>query len=118
MISVLKDLPPGVVGFEVSGTVGAEDYRDVVIPAVERATASGEARFLTVIPDFHGMTGGALWQDLKLAFEHLRAVKRIAVVTDIEWMGHAVGLFGWLTPAELRIFPLEQRAAAIAWLTS
>jgi len=32
--------------------------------------------------------GGALWQDLKFGVEHIRAWKRIALVTDIEWMHH------------------------------
>jgi hypothetical protein len=118
MITLLSDMPAGVVGFEVSGTVRAEDYRDVVIPALELAAATGEVRFVTVIPEFQGMTGGAIAQDLKLAIEHLRAVKRMAVVTDIEWMRHLVDLFGWMTPPDLRVFPLAQCSEAIAWVTS
>ena len=65
VIRELSDLPPGVIGFEVTGALRAEDYRDVVLPALERAAAGGEVRFVTVIPEFHGMPGGALWQDLK-----------------------------------------------------
>jgi hypothetical protein len=116
MITVMSDMPTGVVGFEVRGTVRAEDYRDVVIPALERAAATGEVRFVTVIPEFQGMTGGALAQDLKVAAQYLRNVKRIAVVTDIEWMRHAVDLFGWMTPPEMEVFPLARRAEAIAWV--
>ena len=65
MIKELSNLPAGVVGFEATGTLKAEDYRDVVLPALEQALASGEVRFVIVIPEFHGMSGGALWQDLK-----------------------------------------------------
>jgi hypothetical protein len=32
--------------------------------------------------DFDGLTGGALWQDLKMGVEHLRGWKKIALVTD------------------------------------
>jgi hypothetical protein len=32
-----------------SGTLRAEDYRDVVLPALERAAAEGEIRFVVVI---------------------------------------------------------------------
>jgi hypothetical protein len=39
----------------------------------------------------------------------------IALVTDIEWMGHMTTLFGWMTPGEVRHFPLAQRDDAIAW---
>ena len=115
MIKELSDLPPGVVGFEVGGTLSAEDYRDVVLPVLQRAYASDEFRFVIVIPEFHGLTGGALWQDLKVGVEHLHAWKRIALVTDIEWMRHATTLFGWLTPGEVEVFPLAQREEAIAW---
>ena len=115
MIKDLTDLPPGVVGFEISGTVHADDYRDVVLPALQRAYASDEFRFVIVIPEFGGITGGALWQDLKVGVEHLHAWKRIALVTDIDWMRHATTLFGWLTPGEVKVFPLAQRDEAIAW---
>ena len=115
MIKELADLPPGVVGFEVGGTLRAEDYRDVVLPALQRAAETGDVRFLIVINDFGGMSGGALWQDLKMGVEHLRAWKRIALVTDIDWMRHMTALFGWMTPGEVKVFPLAQRDEAIAW---
>ena len=34
MISQLNGLPAGVIGFEASGKIAAEDYRDVVRPQV------------------------------------------------------------------------------------
>jgi SpoIIAA-like len=107
--------PPWWSGFEATGTLKAEDYRDVVLPALERAFASGEVRFVIVMPEFHGMTGGALWQDLKVGVEHIRAWKRIALVTDIDWMRHLTELFGWMTPGEVKVFPLARRGEAIAW---
>ena len=115
MIKELSDLPPGVVGFEVAGRLYAEDYRAVVLPVLQRAYASDEFRFVIVIPDFGGMTGGAVWQDLKVGFEHLHAWKRIALVTDIVWVRHMTQLFGWMTPGEVEVFPLAQREEAIAW---
>ena len=118
MIKELSDMPSGVIGFEASGKMRAEDYRDVVLPALERAAAAGEVRFVIVIPDFDGMSGGALWQDLKVGVEHWRAWKRIALVTDIEWMKHMTSLFGWMTPGEVKTFPLAQQGEAIEWVAS
>jgi hypothetical protein len=118
VIKELTGLPPGVIGFEATGTMRAEDYRDVILPALQRASAGGEVRFVVVIPEFHGMSGGALWQDLKVGIEHLRAWKRIALVTDIEWMNLMTTLFGWMTPGEVRHFPLAQRDEAISWAAS
>ena len=118
MIGELSDLPAGVIGFEASGRIRAEDYRDVVLPALERAAATGEVRFVIVMRDFDGMSGGAVWQDLKVGIEHLRSWKRIALVTDISWMEHITALFGWMTPGEVRHFPLAQRNEAIAWVAA
>ncbi|MEV4556803.1 STAS/SEC14 domain-containing protein [Kitasatospora sp. NPDC049285] len=116
MIKQLSDLPAGVVGFETGeGTLRAEDYRDVVLPAMEEAAAKGEIRFVIVIPEFDGLSGGALWQDLKVGVEHLRSWKRIALVTDIAWMTHLTSLFGWMSPGETRVFPLARRTEAITW---
>jgi hypothetical protein len=118
MIKELGGLPAGVIGFEAAGKLRAEDYRDVVLPALERAAKSGEVRFLIVMPEFHGMSGGAVWQDLKVGIEHLRAWKRIAVVTDIEWITHLTSLFGWMTPGEVRTFSLSDRDQAVAWVAT
>jgi hypothetical protein len=115
MITELSGLPAGVIGFETSGTLHAEDYRDVLLPAVERAATAGEVRVVIVIGSFDGMTPSALWQDLKMGVEHLRMYKRIALVTDIEWMIHLTAMFGWMTPGQLKHFPLAERADAIAW---
>ena len=115
MFEELSDLPAGVIGFEVSGRIRAEDYRDVVLPTLERAAASGEVRFVIVMRDFDGMSGGAVWQDLKVGIEHFRAWKRIALVTDITWMRDLTSLFGWMTPGETRTFALAQRDEAIEW---
>ena len=118
MIKEMSDMPAGVIGFEASGKMRAEDYRDVVLPALERAAAAGEVRFVIVMTDFEGMSGGALWQDLKVGVEHFRAWKRIALVTDIEWMKQMTSLFGWMTPGEVKTFSLAQRDEAIEWAAS
>lgn len=118
MITVLNDMPPGVIGFEASGKLRAEDYRDVVLPALDRAGETGDIRFLIVMRDFDGISGGALWQDLKVGVHHLRAWKRVALVTDVEWMTHLTAVFGWMTPGETKTFSLAQQAEAVQWVAS
>ena len=118
MITELADLPEGVIGSEASGTLRAEDYRDVLLPLVERAAQGSDIRCLIVIPKLDGVSGGALWQDMKMGSHNLRAWKRTALVTDIEWLKNAASLFGWLTPGEFRHFPLAERDAAVAWAAS
>jgi hypothetical protein len=118
MIEILNEVPPGVIGFEVSGKVRAEDFRDVVLPAFEMAAKSGEYRAVIVIPQFDGMSGSALWQDLKIGIPHLRGWKRIALVTDIDWVIHLTQLFGWMTPGDVKVFPVTERFQAIEWVSA
>lgn len=118
MITELEGLPSGVIGFEASGTLRAEEYRDVLLPALERAAKEGDIRFVIVIPDFKGMSGGAVWEDLKVGFGHLRSWRRIALVTDIEWMTHLTSIFGWMTPGDTKVFRLAEREQALAWVAA
>ena len=116
MITELEEVPAGVIGFEVSGKLQAEDYRDVLLPAIERVASNGEVRVVIVIREFDGLSAGALWEDLKMGVEHLRAWKRIALVTDIEWMSHMAAMFGWMTPGEMKHFPLAEQSSAFDWV--
>ena len=118
MIKRMVNMPEGVIGFKAAGTLKAEDYREVVLPAIEEAAATGEVRFVIVIPEFAGFTPGALWQDLKVGVKHFGAWKKIALVTDVEWMSQLTALFGWMTPGDVKCFSLAGQAAAIDWVSS
>jgi hypothetical protein len=41
----------------------------------------------------------------------------MALVSDIDWIRHAMGLFGWMVPGEARLFPLNELNAAKSWLS-
>jgi len=116
MLETIAGLPAGVLGFQANGELHADDYRDVLLPAIEAAIQRGEKlRIVLVFERFDGLSGGAMWQDLKMGVGHLTQWERIALVTDIDWMTHLTALFGWMTPGELKHFPLAERDAAIAW---
>ena len=116
MLQPLTDLPPGVIGFEGIGELHAEDYTKVLLPALRAATEAGDdLRVVLVFESWGGLSSGALWEDLQLGIEHLTRWKRIALVTDVDWMVHVTKLFGWMTPGEMKHFPLAERAAAGEW---
>ena len=116
MLKRLEGLPINVIGFQAEGEIQEADYRDTLLPAVRDVWDRGEdVRIVLVFPRWDGMSSGAGWQDLKMGFEHLRRWKRIALVTDLDWMITVTSLFGWMTPGQLRRFPLAEREAAIAW---
>jgi len=116
MLEAIADLPEGVIGFEGTGKIEAADYTGALMPAVRRLWQEGkDVRIVLVFERWDGMTSGATWEDLKVGVEHLRRWKRIALVTDLDWMITVTSLFGWMTPGELKRFPVAQRDEAIAW---
>lgn len=116
MLEPIDDLPPGVVGFEAVGEVHSVDYANVLRPALDKAAAEGGIRIVYVLGErFEGYSSGATWQDSKLAFEHHKAWRRAAIVTDVDWLRHLSAVFGWMVPGDFKLFHLAERDAAIEW---
>jgi stage II sporulation SpoAA-like protein len=62
------------------------------------------------------MEPGAMWEDFKIGIEHLSRWERVAVVSDVDWIKHAVNAFRFLMPGEGRIFATSETAAAREWI--
>jgi hypothetical protein len=118
MFEPIEGLGDRVVAVRGVGTVTADDYRTVLAPAVERATAGGgHARLLLELgAGFQGYDPGAMLADTSLGITHLGSIERIAIVTDEGWIRRAISLFGALVPAEIRLFPTTDAAAARDWI--
>ncbi len=111
------DTPDNVLAFRAVGKIEASDYETVLEPAIEQMiTDHDDVRFVYVIgDDFDGYTAAAAWEDAKLGVSHVSKWKRIAVVTNHDWMRHAVGMFGWMVPGEVRTFAVDEESKAIDW---
>ena len=120
MIQLIEGAPEGVLAFEAVGEVDAQDYEDVLKPAVEESLAGGaRLRFVFEIgSEFDRYTAGAEWHDMTLGFAHLTDWQRCAVVTDHDWVRHAVKAFGWLMGGRLRVFDIDELKAALEWAAS
>jgi SpoIIAA-like len=110
-------MPEGVLGFEASGKLTAEDYTSVLAPALESALEdNGKIRVVLVFSgEFGGLQPGAIWQDLRLGIRDWTVWERIALVTDHAWMRDALRIFAWAVPGEVKAFPTTARADAVAW---
>jgi SpoIIAA-like len=108
MIDIETGEKPNVIVAKASGTVTADDYASILIPAIEQASAAGEKlRFLFVLgPGFDGYEGAAALDD-----------ERIGLVTDHEAYRGLAKAFGFLMPGEVRVFTLAGRADAEDWIT-
>jgi len=119
MIEVIADLPDRVLGFRASGDVTADDYKNVLVPAIEEKLASHKkVRLLYVIgEEFEAYTGGAAWEDAKVGMKHLTSFERVAVVTDVEWIENVIKAFGFVMPGEARVFGGGDLEAAREWIS-
>ena len=118
MIELLPEPAGKVVSLRASGEVSAEDYEQVVIPAVETALAQhGKVRVLYQLSsEFTGFTAGAMWDDMKLGLGHFHQWDKVAVVTDVEWVANAMRLFAFAMPCPVKVFGNAQFDAAAQWI--
>jgi SpoIIAA-like len=122
MIELLSDMPEGVTGIRVSGRLRGDELCEVK-PTMQELLKTGEIRIVEVIAsDYEGFGPGGLVEDLKLGFgtvlPHHSAFKRIAVVSDKEWVAHTLHALAWMVPGELAVFGLDELERAKEWAAS
>ena len=119
MIELLPDMPEGVTGIRVWGRLRGDELRDLK-PSIEELLNTGEIRIVEVIaPDYEGFGPGGFVEDLKLGLgtvlPHHSAFKRIAIVSDKDWVAHVLHALAWMIPGELAVFGLDELERAKEW---
>lgn len=119
-VEVLEGLPDDVIGISVRGVIGAQDYDETIRPLIEeRLGRHSQIGFLYRIgPEFTSFTPGAVWSDTRVGVMHLTAFRKIAVVSDIDWIRHATRAFAPLIPGEVHVFADSEMDEARAWITA
>lgn len=119
MITKLPESSGTTVGFLIQGKLADEDYKDVLIPALEEAVHAGaKIRILFVMENFSGWTPLGAWDDF-INWPRFRTMGRIAVVIDENWhefMTWLFSVFARLAHSEIRFFTTARRAETWAWL--
>lgn len=117
---VLDGFPADVLAVEASGRIDHDAYVKELIPAVEaKIAAEGKLKLFYMLgAGFEGFTAGAMFEDGKVGFLHIAKFARVAVVSDIEWIGAGLRLFTPLIPCPVRVFPLADEAGARAWIAA
>lgn len=119
MIEIVEGFPANVIAVRASGELTHEDYEKVLIPAVEAGLARRDKVriYYELGPQFSRMKAGAAWDDLKLGLAHYLRWERVAVVTDHDWIRHAVGAFRFLVAGEVKTFRMCEAREARDWIT-
>lgn len=118
MITEIKDLPDGVVGFKATGQITHEDYNTIVTPAVKGAFEKHEkvSLYYEIDMGYTGFDLGAGWDDLSLGVNYMTRWERVAFVTDISWMSQMTKAFSFLMPAMVQTYSIADKDKAIVWL--
>jgi hypothetical protein len=121
MIEVIsRGFNQNVIAFSAHGKVTHEDYRLVLIPAVdEKIKAHGKARlFYHLGSDVTGCEVEAVWDDVCTGLQNFTAFEKIAVVTNIRWLRFAVKAFGIFKPSPVKTFPNGNIIEATSWINA
>ncbi len=120
MIAQIEGLPAGTLGFRAHGQVTAADYENIIVPDVEAAFAlNRKLRLLYVTADdFTGFEPGAMWNDAKMGARHFSGWDRVALVTDVPWLRGTATAFGFVIPAQFRLFHSTELDEATRWIVA
>ncbi len=121
MVEPIEGMPPGTLGFRLSGKISRDEYFQILDPVLEKLERGEQVSFLVeAADDFQGLDAGALWEDMKAAgavgLKHRSSWERLAVVTDKDWIRHGIAAFSWVIPGEIRVFEPGQLAEAKVWI--
>jgi hypothetical protein len=120
MLEQIQGLPAEIWGVRAKGRVSKEDYDEVVVPALDRASQEGQRiRLLYELgPEFESFSPAAAWEDLRVGAHYQRLFDRCAVVTDHDWFTNATNAISAVAPCPTRVFKLANFAQAVEWLTA
>jgi hypothetical protein len=120
MIEILPESKGNIIGARASGTLSGQDYKDVLIPRLEKVMAEkGKVRFLLDLgQDFQGWTLEALWDDATFGWSSRNHFEKVALVGGSLWMELGAKAGGLLLGGELRTFDHDHLQEAWDWIKS
>lgn len=114
----IEGLPGDVLAVEAVGIITAQDYRDVLVPLVEeKLKVHDRLKVLVVVGErFTSYSEDAAWDDLRFGLGNWSSFSKIALVTDRGWLRNATRVFAPLMKADVRVFAIDEREEAQAWI--
>ena len=100
------------------GPLSADDFRNVAALVDPWIADNGRLQGLLVLaPSFPGWDGfGALVEHMKFVRNHHHNIKRMAAVTDSDFLRIGPAIAQHFVEPEIRVFGGKEQARALAWL--
>lgn len=119
MITIIENLPENMVGFRATGEVTADDFKNTLIPEVERFIADKDKLnyMLVVDTDLSNFMTGAWFQDAFLGLKTLTKWNRAGIVTTSEGVQKFTEIFSKLMIGEFKGFDHADYDTAVHWVS-
>jgi hypothetical protein len=118
MMELMKGLPDNVIGIIGSGTITAEDYDTILIPAIhEKLKNFKKIRVIYQLnKDFVHYATDAYLEDAKVSW-HTLSFENVAVVSDVHWINDYVNVFKFIIPVQVKVFSNSELEKAKEWIS-
>lgn len=114
-VNMTEEADGKIVSVELSGKLTKKDYERFAPEMASLVRKHGKVRMLVRMHDFQGWSAGALWEDIKFAWEHFSDIERIALVGDQKWQAGMAAFCKPFTKATVRYFDEKDVEKAIDW---
>ena len=120
MIEVISNAPSNVSAFRAKGHVSADDYKQLLIPVIDKQVKEqGKINFLleldTALSEF---SIGALLQDMGVGLKHFSKWHKMAIVSDSPAIKGFTDAFSYIAPGEAKGFSHAELEKAMSWVSS
>lgn len=118
MIEILAKSQGNIIGAKASGKVTDADYKDVLIPAMDKLLAEhSRGRFLYYLSDeFQGFELAAVKDDLEYIIKHHKSIDKVALVGGPKWVAWTTKVANHFVEAEVKKFAAEELEQAWEWI--
>jgi hypothetical protein len=117
MITFIPFAAGNVVGLRVDARIDAADMDRIAAVCKDKLARHRKLGVDVEVPSFNGIYVEAFFKDLKIGLSEWSRYDKEAVVTDQSWLAKVTSATGRLVPGlEVKAFPVEQAAAAEAWI--
>lgn len=113
---IVTDHKDNLVTVSVYGEFALADYREFEELVNYKVRFEGAVSLLFDLRQMADFTLDVAWEEIKFSRAHSHDFRRIAVLTDSQWVAWSAWLSQIFVDADLRVFADEQEARA--WLAS
>lgn len=118
MMKVVSDPETGCLEIAVDGPISVADYQAAVDAVDALLKQRKHINVVEIVKSVGSVSPEIWWKDMLFRMSHHNFLHRVAVVSDLGWVGAMTRVFSPLFPAEVKMFAAKDVDAARSWAKS